>query len=387
MRSAIWTVSRSRSVSSKRGTVQIGNEAEFLRHGTPPFLRADRQDFEEQLFESVEILQRVRAEKGVAVVPVIPGDEPPLEEFQEENPVDPGDAELQGGAEGPLVGVAFRFRRGCLGGGKAAPDLQHVDRVFQQRAFVPFSVRFSPDELPAPLPDLIQADDVEEFVIEFPVQGVAVVGEGKLQQMWRREEFEEGQQLPVPAGGGISHKSFAGAQVDVRAGQFDAGSLQKGAHDLPVEGVGSGAGEAVALPVAKLPDQPLVAVKITIEIRRVEDVPFIDVAGDQPGQAEVSGGTFPEVVEDQFVQRLGIGAGSGNHLRGVGRVLRFDDDGDGVAGGPPRVDDQVGPVFRVDFADLPIPDLREEIGDDPFQVLLGLALIDPVEQPFETLPE
>jgi hypothetical protein len=36
---------------------------------------------------------------------------------------------------------------------------------------------------------------------------------------------------------------------------------------------------------------------------------------------------------------------------------------------------------------VPIPDLGEEIGDDPFQVLLGLALIDPVEQPFETLPE
>jgi len=87
------------------------------------------------------------------------------------------------------------------------------------------------------------------------------------------------------------------------------------------------------------------------------------------------------------VQRLGIGAGGGNHLRDVGRVLHFDDDGGGVAGGPPRVDDQVGPLFRVYFADVPIPDLREEISDDPFQVLLGLALIDPVEQPFETRPE
>ena len=92
----------------EKGTVQVGNEAEFLRHGTPPLLRADRQDFEEQLFESVEILQGVRAEKGVAFVPAVPGDEPPLEELQEENPVDPGDAELQGGAEDPLVGVAFR---------------------------------------------------------------------------------------------------------------------------------------------------------------------------------------------------------------------------------------------------------------------------------------
>ena len=169
--------------------------------------------------------------------------------------------------------------------------------------------------------------------------------------------------------------------------KFDVGSLQKGAHDLPVEGVGPGAGEAVPLPVAKLPDQPLVAVNVAIEVRRVEDVPFIDVAGDQPGQAEVPRGAFPEVVEDQFVQRLGIGAGGGDHLGGVGRVLCFDDDGDGVAGGPPRVDDQVGPVFRVDFTDVPIPDLGEEIGDDPFQVLLGLALIDPVEQPFEPLPE
>jgi len=82
----------------------------------------------------------------------------------------------------------------------------------------------------------------------------------------------------------------------MRAGQFDVGSLQKGAQDLPIEGVGSGAGEAVALPVAKLPDQPLVAVKVAIELRRIEDVPFIDVAGDQPCQAEVAGGAFPEVV-------------------------------------------------------------------------------------------
>jgi hypothetical protein len=50
------------------------------------------------------------------------------------------------------------------------------------------------------------------------------------------------------------------------------------------------------------------------------------------------------------------------------------------------VDDYIGTVFRVDFTDVPIPDLREEIGDDPFQVL-RLALIDPVEQPFETRPE
>ena len=51
------------------------------------------------------------------------------------------------------------------------------------------------------------------------------------------------------------------------------------------------------------------------------------------------------------------------------------------------MDDQVGPLFRVDFTDVPIPDLRDEIGDDPFQVLLGLAMIDSVGKPFEPLPE
>lgn len=152
----------------------------------------------------------------MVLISAVPGDKPPLEELQEENPVDPGDAELQGGAEDPLVGVAFRFRRGCLGVGKAAPDRKDVDRVFQEGAFVPFPVRFSPDELPAPFPDLLQADDVEEFVVEFPVQGVAVVGEGKLQQMGRREEFEEGEKLPVPAVRGIPHQGLAGAQVYVQ---------------------------------------------------------------------------------------------------------------------------------------------------------------------------
>ena len=55
-----------------------------------------------------------------------------------------------------------------------------------------FPLRFSPDELPSPLPDLLQADDVEGFVVEYPVQGVAIVGEGKLRRWGGEKSLKRG---------------------------------------------------------------------------------------------------------------------------------------------------------------------------------------------------
>jgi len=55
-----------------------------------------------------------------------------------------------------------------------------------------------------------------------------------------------------------------------------------------------------------------------------------------------------------------------DHLRHVPGTLRLDDDGNGVAGTLPLVDDQVHVALGVDLGDIPIPDVLEEIGDNVF---------------------
>lgn len=57
------------------------------------------------------------------------------------------------------------------------------------------SFGLAPDQLLPFIFNLFEADYVQQFVVEFLVEGVAVIGERLLEQMGRREDLVEGCQL------------------------------------------------------------------------------------------------------------------------------------------------------------------------------------------------
>jgi len=115
------------------------------------------------------------------------GDEPTFEEFEEENPIQPRNAEFQTDAEEALFNVGAELF-GVI------QVLQHPltgedgDSVLQQGPVIACSRPLAPDQLFTLVLDLFQADDMQEFGVKLPIEEIAVVGKGKFEQVGRGEE-------------------------------------------------------------------------------------------------------------------------------------------------------------------------------------------------------
>ncbi len=71
------------------------------------------------------------------------------------------------------------------------------DGVLEQRTRLPLARWLALDEFLARIFDFGKADQMQQFGIKGAVEAVAVVGEGQFEQMRRRQQLEQRDQLAV----------------------------------------------------------------------------------------------------------------------------------------------------------------------------------------------
>lgn len=310
----------------EEGAVEIGHLFKDPDHIGIALVVPACQYLKKQAVEVVEVFDLVHIEKGVRLIPLMIGDQLSLQELQKQNPVDPRDTQFQRDIEEAFLRIGAKLA-GPLQPAQLVKAVQLDDGVFEQTPGIT-CLRLVPfDDLFATFLGLCEADDLEEFAVEPFVEAIAVVGKWQLEQMFGREQFKQGDEHIVILAVVIAQWLLIVLYVEIRKYNICLQRRHEGLCDLLVEKVCIRARQSPCFEVLKLLYQLFILCKQRFKQDHIEDVPLIDVGDDEVFYFEVFvGDAFAEVVEDEFVEGLGIQFLRRHHLRLVGRFFGFYDD-------------------------------------------------------------
>lgn len=261
---------------------------------------------------------------------------------------------------------------------------QRGDGIFQQRTRLSPAGSATPDDFFAALLFFFQPDEVQQFIVKAFVQGVAVVGEGVFEQVRRREDFEEGDELFVVRFIFVAQRLFKVLDVEMRSADLHLQLRQERAGNVLVKEGGIILGFPAAFPVFILFQQRPVLVKQPVKRRSVEHVPVIDIGdGEVLAVRVVLLDPLFQVIQYQFMHRLGVGIRCGNHVAFVLRSFYLEQHGGFTLRRVVIVDDKVGFSFGVEQVEVFVPGLVEEVPEVVFGVFLAFLVVNAVEQPGE----
>jgi hypothetical protein len=115
-----------------------------------------------------------------------------FQEFQKQNAVHPGNAQLHCHTEELFIRGRFRNCSGHFSVWRGVFGIQYANGVFDDRPAVAVFLLRAADIAGTAFPGIFQSQDVEQFPVELFVQAVAVVGKRFFEQVNRRKEFVEG---------------------------------------------------------------------------------------------------------------------------------------------------------------------------------------------------
>lgn len=215
------------------------------------------------------------------------------------------------------------------------------------------------------------------------IERVRVIGKRFFEQVFRREDFVEVEQLLIVA---VFCGGAENVEPEMGAGQRGQFFFKKRRGDFFVKPIGVARTEAFFVPVGVLFQQGSIAVNVSLEVGGIKDEPFLHVGDNQAFDVAIARLlALIEVVAEQFVEGFCVGFVGVHHLGAVAGLFGFDDDSDGVFGGFARADSEVLPLAGVDVMLVAVPDVFEKIGDDVFEMFFGFAggMFDALEQPRE----
>jgi len=367
----------------EEGAVEIGHLFKDPDHIGIALVVTACQYLKKQAVEVVEVFDLVHIEKGVRLIPLMVGDQLRLQELQKQNTVDPRDTQFQRDIEEAFLRVGAKLA-GPLQPAQLIEAVQLDDGVLEQTTGIT-CLRLVPfDDLFATFLGLCEADDVEEFAVESFVEAIAVVGKWQLEQMFGREQFKEGDEHIVILAVIIAQRLLIVLNVEIRKYNISLQCRHERLSDLLVEKVCIRARQSPCFEVLKLLYQLFILCKQRFKQDHIEYVPLIDVGDDEVFYFEVFvGNTFAEVVEDEFVEGLGIQFLWRHHLRLIGWFLRFYDDPDTRRCNRPIVYDQVISPFGIDEMILFIIRILQKVRHEIFVKLFGFVVVGGVEELYQ----
>jgi hypothetical protein len=162
-----------------------------------------------------------------------------FEQFEEQNPIDPGDRQFERHVEQAVLRGAAKLIQVA----QTTQFIQAIElnnSIFEDGTGVSVVFLVALDEFFAALFGFREPNDVEQFAVKTLVETVAVVGKRFLEQMFGREQFEERNQFVVVAGVVVTQRFLVVLQIEIRKFNFGADLGDKRLGNLLVEKIGFG---------------------------------------------------------------------------------------------------------------------------------------------------
>ena len=199
--------------------------------------------------------------------------------------------------------------------------------------------------------------------------------------MLRRQQFEQGDQRIVVRLVLVAQRFLVVLEVEV--GEFDLG--RQGGNErlsnLPVEEIGLRIRQSSPFKLVELLHKLLVLGEQAVEQGGIENEPLVNVRDDQMPYFQVlMRDPFPQVIQHQFLKRLGIQILSGDHLRLVRRLLRLHYNPDRGRRIRSVVDHQIVPALGIDKVGRVVIRLLQKVADQVLMKLLAFGIVGPIQQ-------
>ena len=257
----------------------MGDFFKRLLHVFVPFLVFAGQHLKKQAVQVVVVLDFVGVEEGMRWVAFMIGDELGFQQLQKQNAVDPGDGQFERYIEKPFCRGAAELGRLL----QAAQFIQAVeldDGIFKYSSRVALAGFVALDQFFAPYFHFGQSDDVQQLAVKASVQAVAVVGERQFQEVFRRQELEQGDQGVVVCFIGIAQRFLKVLEVEVGKFKFGSDARDERLGNVFVEKIGFGICQASGFKVLELFDEGFVLCEEPVEQGGVKKEPLVEVGCD-----------------------------------------------------------------------------------------------------------
>ncbi|MCF8224917.1 MAG: hypothetical protein K9J30_03460 [Bacteroidales bacterium] len=190
---------------------------------------------------------------------------------------------------------------------------------------------------------------MQQFIVEFFVKCIAIIGKRELQLMLWGKDFIYLDKLFIIFLRVIFHNGFIVPEIKPGNRNIDRLRIDERFCDFIVEKIRFCTRKASRFKFFKVSNKFPVFGKYFFKFLCIEDVPLVKIGGDEMFNFKVFiGDSFSEVVQNKFVNRLGIDVFPGRHFCLVSRSFGFNDNSNSAFSIFTIVNYKVSCSFRID---------------------------------------